>query len=390
MNGVTPLAYDPFTPAIGRETLRRKAYCVINVAGIDVTNRLDPHLISVVVILRADMYDEAHIEIDDRDGRLPIPPLYAPVEIALGWEHEGARIIFTGTISDIASSFGRKQGGRRLWVEATSVNPNSGVKEPAQFHLGEGAPPGQQEGQKIPFAQAANEIFGQAGLSVRMSPRGMGVARDYWYAMNESPMHWGLRLARELGMHFRIVGNEAIFTDMDESFGTLTAKWGEGLISWHIYPFAARGQWGESNTQVYDFAQATWQIIGKAFGGRQAPWSFAEALKTLPHPAPNASVADQDNEGQGENSDSKRGSGHLVINGEPLAKPSMTVEVIGARPGVDGTYNIVEAEHDYSRRGYTTRLEVNQPHFSGDGASQYTLPETPAPSSPPPAQPHEQ
>ena len=384
MNGTTPLAYDPFTPSIARETLRRKAYCFIKVGAIDVTNRLDPHLLSVTVILRADMYDEAHIEIDDRDGRLPIPPLYANVEIALGWEHEGARVVFTGTISDIASSFGRKQGGRRLWVEATSVNPNGGAKEPQQFSLGEGAPPGKQEGQKLPMSQAANEIFGKAGMSVRMSPRGEGTQRDYWYAMNESPMHWGQRIARELGMHFRIVGDQAIFTDMDESFGTVTAKWGEGLISWHIYPFAARGQWGESNSQFYNFAQATWQIMGKAFGG-QAPWSFAEASKVLPHPAPNASVADQGNDGQQENSDSKRGSGHLVINGEPLAKPSMTVEVIGARPGVDGTYSINEAHHIYSRQGYTTRLEVERPHFSGDGASQYTLP--PSSGSSPPAEP---
>ena len=187
------LAYDPFTPAIARETLRRKAYCQIIVNGFDVTNRLDPHLLSVTVILRADMYDEVHIEIDDRDGRIPIPPLYASVQIALGWEHEAMRVVFVGTISDIRSTFGRKQGGRRSWVEATSVNQNSDVKVPQQFSLGEGAPPGHQEGQKIPMSQAANEIFGQAGLSVRMSPRGNGVMRDYWYAMNESPMHWGQR-----------------------------------------------------------------------------------------------------------------------------------------------------------------------------------------------------
>jgi hypothetical protein len=387
------IAFDPFTPQVAREALRRKAYCQITVGGIDVTNRLDPHLISVIVILRSDMYDEAHIEIDDRDGRLPIPPLYATVQIALGWEHEGARVVFIGYISDIRSTFGRKQGGRRLWVEATSINQNSDVKAPQQFSLGEGAPPGQQEGQKIPMSQAANQIFGQAGLSVRMSPRGQGVMRDYWYAMNESPMHWGQRIARELGMHFRIVGDRAIFTDMDESFGALTAKWSENLISWAIYPFAARGQWGESNAQFYNFSRATWQIMGKAFGG-QAPWSFAEAAKVLPHPAPNASVADQDNDGQGENSDSKRGSGHVVINGEPRAKPSMTLEVIGARPGVDGTYNIIEAVHLYSRQGYTTRLEVNRPHFSGDGASQYTLPgpggQTLPPQPPPTAEPYEQ
>jgi Bacteriophage probable baseplate hub protein len=378
------VAYDPFAPTIARETLRRKAYCQINVGGIDVTNRLDPHLLSVTVILRADMYDEAHIEIDDRDGRLPIPPLYAPVSIALGWEHEGARVVFVGYISDIASSFGRKQGGRRLWVEAVSLNHNSGVKEPQQFNLGEGAPPGQQEGQKIPMSQAANEIFGKAGLSVRMSPRGQGVMRDYWYAMNESPMHWGQRMARELGMHFRIVGDQAIFTDNDESFGTVIARWSEGLISWHIYPFAARGQWGESNSQFFNFGQATWQIMTKMFGS-EAPWNFAAAAKVLPHPAPNASVADQGNDGQQENSDAKRGSGNLVINGEPRAKPSMRVEVIGARPGVDGTYNIIEAHHIYSRQGYTTRLEVERPHFSGDGASQYTLP--PSSGSSPPAEP---
>jgi hypothetical protein len=72
----------------------------------------------------------------------------------------------------------------------------------------------------------------------------------------------------------------------------------------------------------------------------------------------------------------------------------MTVEVIGARPGVDGTYNIIEAEHLYSRQGYTTRLEVNRPHFSGDGASQYTLPgpggQTLPPQPPPTAEPYEQ
>lgn len=386
-------AYDPFTPQTAREALRRKAYCQITVGGIDVTNRLDPHLVSVVVILRADMYDEAHIEIDDRDGRLPIPPLYSSVQIALGWQHEGARVVFLGYISDIRSSFGRNQGGRRLWVEAVSVNQNSDIKAPTQFSLGEGAPPGQQEGRKIPMSQAANEIFSKAGLSVRMSPRGQGIMRDYWYAMNELPMHWGLRMARELGMHFRIVGDQAIFTDMDESFGTIVAKWAENLIAWAICPFAARPQWGESNSQFFDFGQATWTIINQMFSGA-APWNFAEAAKVLPHPAPNASVADQGNNGQEENSDSKRGSGHVVINGEPRAKPSMTLEVIGARPGVNGTYNIIEAVHLYSRQGYTTRLEVNRPHFSGDGASQYTLPEaggqTLPPQPPPTAEPYEQ
>jgi hypothetical protein len=196
-------------------------------------------------------------------------------------------------------------------------------------------------------------------------------------------------MARELGMHFRIVGDQAIFTDMDESFGTIVAKWSENLIVWAIYPFAARGQWAESNSQFFNFSQATWTIMNKTFGGA-VPWNFAEAAKVLPHPAPNASVADQGNDGQGENSDSKRGSGHVIINGEPRAKPSMIVEVIGARPGVDGTYNIIEAVHLYSRQGYTTRLEVNRPHFSGDGASQYTLPPSGGPTAPPAVEPNQQ
>jgi hypothetical protein len=204
------------------------------------------------------------------------------------------------------------------------------------------------------MSQAANAIFGQAGLSVRMSPRGQGVMRDYWYAMNESPMHWGLRIARELGMHFRIVGDQAIFADMDESFGTIVAKWSENLIAWAIYPFAARAQWGESNSQFFNFGQATWTIMNQMLGGSSAPCNFAEAAKVLPHPAPNASVADQDNDGQGENSDSMRGSGHVVINGEPCAKPSMTRWRSSARARVS-TARTTSSRPYTSIRGRDTR-----------------------------------
>ena len=107
-------------PAAGSQAFRRKAYCKIIVAGRDVTSLMDPHLLSVEVIDRLDEYDEASIELDDRDASLAIPPPRSPVQISLGWESEGSILVFDGFIVQVESGFNRAQGGRRMWIEAKS------------------------------------------------------------------------------------------------------------------------------------------------------------------------------------------------------------------------------------------------------------------------------
>ena len=67
----------------------------------------------------------------------------------------------------------------------------------------------------------------------------------------------------------------------------------------------------------------------------------------------------QNTEGMSQDSQSKRGTGWVLLNGEPRAHAHCNVTIVNARPGVDGTYYVSEAEHNYTRGvGYTTRCNV--------------------------------
>src|SRR4029077_20498677 len=92
-------AIDPFigTP---RQTSRMRAYCKITVDGFDVTSKLEPHLISVHVTA-GEPGMAAELELDDRDGTLPLPPIGARILIQLGWETEQIVNVFIGSIEDL-------------------------------------------------------------------------------------------------------------------------------------------------------------------------------------------------------------------------------------------------------------------------------------------------
>src|SRR5665213_3614600 len=73
--------YNPFDAPPdnqGGQASRIRAYCRVFVYGVDITNNLDPHLLSVRIIDGAP--PRAELEIDDRDGHLPIPPRGASVQ----------------------------------------------------------------------------------------------------------------------------------------------------------------------------------------------------------------------------------------------------------------------------------------------------------------------
>lgn len=137
---------DEQDPFLGSETQthRMRAYCDIWVAGVNITDKLEPHLISVRV--KDAGVTECEIEIDDRDAKLPLPPLQAAIEVYLGWSREELRNVFQGVISDFEHGFGRKQGGRRMWVRATGFDfLGTKIKEPMSNILGEGAPPARRK-----------------------------------------------------------------------------------------------------------------------------------------------------------------------------------------------------------------------------------------------------
>lgn len=363
--------FDPFigTPV---QTTRLEAACKIIVDGTDVTNKLEPYLLSLHLLLGPGPY-QCELEIDDRDGRLPIPRIGATVVVHLGWKNEGVTQVFKGNIVDVQHAFGRKQGGRRMFLFASGTFTAGKIKEPVHNHMGEGAPPGKTEGDKHSFMDAAKKFSKQAGVSIAMSPSLQGIMRDYWAIANESPMHWLQSMASEFGAIMSIKDGDKVEivkfgeTLAGENAMTINCTWGDNLIAWRVRPMVARSTWESVDQTYYDEAKGKWEKINKAMGNA-APWGDATAKFTLPAPAPNKQIAQQQADGQAHGSSEFSGEGRIVINGEPRAKPTQNAFVQGARPGVDGLYYIKMVEHIYSRNsGFITWLDVNPNLGAGTG-----------------------
>lgn len=392
--------FDPWEAPLdseGGQSSRLKAYCQISITYdgnvIDVTNRLAPYLISVTV------YDggplKCDIELDDRDAELPIPPLKSQVTVTLGWQGGTSRQ-WTFWINDIEHGFGRKQGGRRMWVHCSAENQQfTRMYTPMQDHLGEGAPPGSQIGTPINLGQWLSQVAGNAGCTALVHPTLAALTRDYWAQVNESAVHHFQRMAYELGAMTRIEnGNQFVFTMWgqpvnEDPGGTfmITAKWGVNLISWRVHPWYARTSWTGATQQYYDHLAAQYTQLDKQFGW-PVPFGGGDEVFALPAPAPNANVATQQND-QGYYNASV-GSSRIMINGEPDAAWGGYVQMVGARAGVDGLYHISEADHTYSRQGYVTTLfcETAASAPAAQNVGNLGYPQGPPPSVPPqPPQP---
>lgn len=351
-------AFDPF---VGSQALRRKAYCTVVVNGVDVTNKLDPHLLSVSTMLRGSGSDAIRLELDNRDARLQLPPMDSMVIVALGWSNENLIRVTRGIVNSYESSFSRHDGGRKLYIDTSGANERGQGRSIVTRTWGTGAPPGKTQGKMIPFSQIMQDAAKAAGYAMDVSAAFAGVERDWWQQVNESFHHFGLRMAQELGGVFKLDGDRATFTKPGESVDgkalpTIRAKWGDNLLSWRIKPFVPRGTWGEFAATYYDAAAGEWKRISEKAGLAGAPFDFTQSIYTLPVPAPNKQVGQQQLEGV--KSQMEAGVGWMIINGEPLAVPHGKIVVEGAGPGVDTTYTITNVDHVYSRGGYLTRVDM--------------------------------
>lgn len=349
-----------------RQSQRRRALCTIVVDGIDVTRAMDPHLLSVSTVARLgdkNEADTASIELDDRDGRLAIPPPEVPIEVSLGWMNESMGLVWSGFVWDVESGFSRRGGARRLWIEAKGFDGYA--LKTTHFRCAWG----DAEGKEITLEEVLTDAAGTVGLSMKVSPSMRGISRKYW-AQNESFLHFGWRLAKELGGDFKVTGNVATMINATdglnvdgEKMPTIDANWGENLISWRLKPFSARPQKGAAATVVYNRKTGRWdQYVKKAES--DLPFGLSESIVSLPAPAANRVTAEQWNIGLEEVADARRGFGSIVINGEPAALIGGRVNIKGARAGVDGLYMIEEVEHVYSRTaGFLTTLNLRYPEF---------------------------
>lgn len=355
----TLIALDPFQGAYNQRA-RMRAFCVVILNGTDITNKLEPHLISVRIVDGDEL--QCEIEVDDRDALVPIPPIGAKVKVDIGWAREQMFRTFDGEIKDVEYGIGRKQGGRRMWIHANGFGTTkSKMKEPMQMNLGEGAPPGDKEGQKHGLNDWIGKLAAAGGGSAQISSAFAAIKQDYWGAMSASPIHQIIQEGLKVGAMVQgTAGNVINFEKPGERGVSCRAVYRDNLIGCRLKPFAARPVHGASQSDSFDAKKG--EIVKSVMTGLtegKGPAAGVEAAGGAPGPEATQGNSEQANQGAADGQDgSGLGHGRIVIQGEPRATWNSLVTLVGVRPGVDGNYIIQVAEHIYSRQGYVTWLDV--------------------------------
>jgi len=372
--GELPAPADTTEPFIGTatQTNRLLAHYKVEIGGVDITDALRPHLESLQIV--DDGVPHATIEVDDRDAKLPIPPFDTEVHIELGWESEEMVTVFDGHTFDLEYGCARKQGGRKMWVHAFAPRMTSHAKTPMQEGVGEGAEAGQKEGKQIPMSDFLQKAASNAGFNANIAGFFDQFKSDRWEQQGESMMHLFERMAIKAGGMVHYDGGNSVSLIAPASQGNVMAIWGDNLISVRLRPYASRSTWAGGHQQHYDHQAANWIRSIKQFG-MSFPWGGGgggggggpEAMIQNVEEAASQGGADGDNSGNQGLASYEPGYGRIAINGEPSAKFGGSVEVVGVRPGVDGSYAIWVVEHHLQRgQGFITFLDVDVITTGGD------------------------
>ena len=332
--------------------MSKRALFMVTVAGTNITSALMPVLISLRVYDTAGTHaDTATLEVDDMEGRIVLPEIGAPVIVALGWEGDGVRVVFTGTVDEVKSS-GSRGGGRTLSISARGMDTTGKLKEGQQRHFDD---------------RRVKDILEAAGKSagittVEIDPSLASIRRRYFEMRAESFIHMGERLAREIGGNFRIQGNVAVMSKRGGSYtAAVIAAWGRNLHGWDISPALGRAQYSSVRARWYDPQKARWQET------EEATSLSVEARHDHRYAKADETEASQQTASDKATSERDSGEGSVIIEGDTSAIPDGLCIVSGARPGVDGAYRIESVTHSYSRgSGFVTELNLRQP---GQGAS---------------------
>lgn len=332
--------------------MSKRAVFSVTVAGTNISTALLPVLTSLTVSDKVGTHsDTVSLEIDDTNGQIILPQVGAPVIVALGWADQGMRPVFDGTVDEVKSS-GSRGGGRTLSISAKGVDTTRMPKQGQQRHFDN---------------STVKDILTKAGQMVgitqfEIDPALAGLVRTYFEMRDESFIHMGERLAREIGGNFRVQGTKAIVTQRAGPYtAAVQAAWGQNLHSWDISPSLGRGRFGKARARAYDM-QAAELITEEIETGLEA--DATHARREL-----EASVDDARRAIRSDAATSKQaiGGGTVVIEGNTEAIPDGLCIVSGARPGVDGAYRIKSVTHNYSRGGgFVTSLELIEPQ-SGVG-----------------------
>jgi uncharacterized protein len=321
--------------------------------GVDISTTLAPVLLSLKVQDAAGMVaDSAEITIDDTNGRIAFPRDGAFMTVDLGWRSSGLGRVFEGTVTDVRSSGGRSNG-RRMVISAKSADMKGKAKQAEEKHW-----------DRRTLGAVMREAAGRAGLGMIVDPGLAQIERSYWSMNAESFLHFGHRLAREVGGTFKIVGRTALMASRNAglsasglSLATVTATYGDNLMAWEITPVVARPRFKSMRARWFDLNQALWRDERQEVND-----GAALAMATLRFTWASADEARRSAGSGKAESERNKGGGTVRITGNVAAQPEGSCVVAGARPGVDGAYRIETVVHELSRPdGFITTLHIKRP-----------------------------
>lgn len=326
----------------------KRAVFEVTIDGTNIETALRPLLLGMTITDNAGTHsDTASIEIDDTEGRVILPEPKAPVVIYLGWQDEGVREVFRGTVDEVHSAGGRS-GGRTLTISAKGVDTTSKAKEGQHRHFDN---------------KSVKDILSEAGriagiAEVDVDPALASIVLPYIDMRGESFIHLGERLARAVGGSFRVTGAKVLMAKRSGDYtASVTAAAGDNLHEWQITPKVGRGRYKGAAARAYDRKTAS-EIEVSAL--TDVDLTDADFVRR-------EVFADEDEAQRAADADAATaretaGSGSVTIEGTTDAIPDGLCVLRGARPGVDGTYRIKTVTHSYSRSdGWKTALELAEP-----------------------------
>ena len=349
----------------------RRAVYYVAIDGRDVSETLDPVLISLTIKLTAkSRADSCEVTLDDRDAQILMPRTGAKLEAGIAWDDGSPPVQFEGEIDRPTHTTGRGQGDI-LTISAQSAERKGKLKDRQHSHHDKGK-----------LSEVAQKFGKAAGVSVKVHQDLGSIERDYWSMHGETFLAWGARIAREVGATFKVIGAQAVLVprgagvsasgkalqtiSVVRRFAPDGSRAGNHITS-SLSPVDNGPEYQKLSVRWYDRKEAKWkaeEVEAKAADG-------VSAKRTTRWTAPNKAQAKARAGANGKDSEREKGGGTVQIDGEPAALPEANATVSGVRPGLDGSYRIDAVDHSYSRNaGFTTTLTLKQPQSGGsDGKS---------------------
>lgn len=323
------------------------------VDGVDLSSAMRPFLTKISISDKdGSASDTCNLDFDDAGGQVKLPEEDAIVQVLL----QGAPA-FSGKVDSVRSS-GSRGGGRTLTVGAKGFDAKGKAKQAQSHHMDDAT-----------LQQFLDKAAKNAGLkSITIDPAFANLKRDYWSASGESFLHLGQKIAREVGGTFKIRGDQAVLAKRGQGASptgqpmpTVVGVVGPGstegnVINWSISPVTGRAKYSKSKVRYFDRASANFKEL-EVETGIEAD-ATDEVRTTVADEGQAKSVA----ESRKAESEREAGQGTVTLDLEVTAQAEGTFVLVGARPGVDGTYRISGVTHSADRSGgATTSLDLKQP-----------------------------